>query len=100
MDLASTNAAGVGLDMLEFMALMTWVQTTVKDLASDKTTYPKLMGLDSGHAYATELVASPASTLMKLRTGEAVPGHTTLPCLLRRHMSYRTVGSMEEREYR
>ncbi|KAK1693945.1 hypothetical protein QYE76_010642 [Lolium multiflorum] len=38
-------------------------KTAGKDLATDKTTYPKLMGVDGARAYAAELVASAEAEL-------------------------------------
>jgi hypothetical protein len=88
MDLASTGWLESGLTCSNSWASTERAQTTVKDLTSDKATYLKLMVLDGRHAYAAELVASPAMSPMKLRAREVASGHAVLPRLLRRHASH------------
>ncbi|KAL6864953.1 hypothetical protein ACP4OV_016104 [Aristida adscensionis] len=48
-------------------------KTAGKDLASDKATYPKLMGVDGARAYAAELVASAEAELARFDGDRAAP---------------------------
>ncbi|RLM98263.1 Geranylgeranyl pyrophosphate synthase, chloroplastic [Panicum miliaceum] len=48
-------------------------KTAGKDLAADKATYPKLMGIDGARAYAAELVASAEAELDRFDRGRAAP---------------------------
>ncbi|PUZ66734.1 hypothetical protein GQ55_3G356000 [Panicum hallii var. hallii] len=48
-------------------------KTAGKDLAADKATYPKLMGIDGARAYAAELVASAEAELDRFDAGRAAP---------------------------
>ncbi|XP_062181248.1 geranylgeranyl pyrophosphate synthase 7, chloroplastic-like [Phragmites australis] len=48
-------------------------KTAGKDLASDKATYPKLMGVDGARAYAAELVASAEAELDRFDRDRAAP---------------------------
>ncbi|RLN28691.1 geranylgeranyl pyrophosphate synthase 7, chloroplastic-like [Panicum miliaceum] len=48
-------------------------KTAGKDLAADKATYPKLMGIDGARAYAAELVASAEAELDWFDANRAAP---------------------------
>ncbi|KAL6619973.1 hypothetical protein ACP70R_032063 [Stipagrostis hirtigluma subsp. patula] len=48
-------------------------KTAGKDVASDKATYPKLMGVDGARAYAAELVASAEAELERFDGDRAAP---------------------------
>ncbi|TVU42379.1 hypothetical protein EJB05_08781, partial [Eragrostis curvula] len=48
-------------------------KTAGKDLAADKATYPKLMGVDGARAYAAELVASAEAELHRFDDDRAAP---------------------------
>jgi geranylgeranyl diphosphate synthase type II len=48
-------------------------KTAGKDLATDKTTYPKLMGVDGARAYAAELVASAEAELDRFDRARTEP---------------------------
>ncbi|XP_062196666.1 syn-copalyl diphosphate synthase, chloroplastic-like [Phragmites australis] len=50
-------------------------KTAGKDLAADKATYPKLMGVDGARAYAAELVASAEAELDRFDADRAAPLH-------------------------
>ncbi|OEL21360.1 Geranylgeranyl pyrophosphate synthase, chloroplastic [Dichanthelium oligosanthes] len=48
-------------------------KTAGKDLAADKATYPKLMGIDGASAYAAELVACAEAELDRFEGGREAP---------------------------
>jgi geranylgeranyl diphosphate synthase type II len=48
-------------------------KTAGKDLATDKATYPKLMGVDGARAYAAELVASAEAELDRFDRARTEP---------------------------
>lgn len=48
-------------------------KTAAKDLSSDKTTYPKLLGLEESQKVADELISDAISQLSKFESEKAAP---------------------------